>query len=51
MQKWLGLSSIILGNSNDETNFPHKVLLSDKEVARFLMGFANILPANYNIIR
>ena len=26
------LSSILIGNSNDENNFPHKILLTDKQV-------------------
>ena len=26
----LNLSSNLIGNSNDETNFPHKILLTDR---------------------
>ena len=29
----LRLSSDMIGNSDDETNFPHKLLLSNKQVA------------------
>ena len=29
----LRLSSNMIGNSDDETNFPHKLLLSNKQVA------------------
>ena len=28
----LKLSSNVIGNSNDETNFPHKLLLADTQV-------------------
>ena len=28
----LNLSSILIGNYNDETNFPHKLLLTDTQV-------------------
>ena len=28
----LNLSSSVIGNSNDETNFPHKLLLTGREV-------------------
>ena len=28
----LNLSSNMIGNSNDETNFPHKLLLTNREV-------------------
>ena len=30
----LDLSSNLIGNCNDETNFPHKVLLTDTQVSK-----------------
>ena len=30
----LNLSSNVIGNSNDYTNFPHKILLTDRQVSR-----------------
>ena len=30
----LNLSSNLIGNSNDETNFPHKLLLTDTQVSK-----------------
>ena len=32
---------IIIGNSDDETNFPHKLLLTNKHVANLCEAFAN----------
>ena len=34
-------SSNVIRNSNDEINFPHKLLLTDKQVSRFCKAFAN----------
>ena len=31
----LKLSSNMIGNSDDETNFPHKLLLNDRQVSKF----------------
>ena len=31
----LNLSSNLIGNSNNETNFPHKILLTDEQVSEF----------------
>ena len=39
-------SSNLTGDSNDETNFPHKVLLTDTQVSRFFKAFANGSSAN-----
>ena len=30
----LNLSSNLIGNSNDETNFPHEILLTDTQVSK-----------------
>ena len=42
----LNLSSNLIGNSNDETNFPHKLLLTDTQVSKISKAFANCSSAN-----
>ena len=42
----LNLSSNVIGNSNDETNFLHKLLLINTHVSRFCKGFENDSSAN-----
>ena len=42
----LNLSSKLIGNSNNETNFPHNLLLTDMEVSRICKVFANASSAN-----
>ena len=37
----LNLSSNVIGDSNDETNFPHKLLITDTRVSRICKAFAN----------
>ena len=37
----LHLSSNLIGNSNDETNFPHKLLLTDTQILKIRKAFAN----------
>ena len=37
----LRLSPNMIGNSNDETNFPHKLLLTDRQVLSLCKTFAN----------
>ena len=37
----LRLSSNMMGNSDDETNFPHKLLLTNRQVANLRKAFAN----------
>ena len=37
------LSSKMIGNSDDEINFPHKLLLTNRQVANFHKAFANKL--------
>ena len=39
----LRISSGMVGNSNDNTNFPHKLLLTDREVTNIHKAFANNL--------
>ena len=40
----LRISSSMVGNSNDNTNFPHKLLLTDRQVANVPKAFSNNLP-------
>ena len=37
----LRLSSNMIGNSDDEANFPHKLLLNNRQVANLRKAFAN----------
>ena len=37
----LNLSWNIIGDSNDENNFPHKLLLTNTQVSRFRKAFSN----------
>ena len=39
----LRISSSMVGNSNDNTNFPHKLLLTDRQVANIRKAFSNNL--------
>ena len=43
------LSSNVVGDSNDENNFPHKLLLSNTQVLRFRKAFANNSLANIKL--
>ena len=36
----------MIGNSNDNTNFPHKSLLTDRQVANIRKAFANNLSTD-----
>ena len=42
----LNLSSNLIGSSNDETNFPHKFLLTNTQVPKIRKAFANVSSAN-----
>ena len=42
----LNLSSNEIGKSNDETSFPHKLLLTDTQVSKIRKAFANGSSAN-----
>ena len=42
----LRLSSNVIGNADDETNFPHKLLLTDRQVAKLHKAFANGSPTD-----
>ena len=37
----LRLSPNMIGDSNDESNFPHKLLLTDRQVVNICKSFAN----------
>ena len=37
----LRLSSNMIGNSDDETNFPHKLLITNRQAAHLRKAFAN----------
>ena len=45
----LKISSNVVGESNDENNFPHKLLLTNTQVSRFLKAFANNSSANIKL--
>ena len=45
----LNLSSNVIGDSNDETNFPHKLLLTDRQVSKLCKAFANNSSANIKL--
>ena len=49
VKKILRLSSNMIGNSNDETNFPLKLVLPDRQVARLPTAFVNNSTANKNL--
>ena len=42
----LRLSSNMIGNSDDETNFPHELLLTNRQVANLCKGFKNYLSTD-----
>ena len=43
----LRLSSNMVSNSDDETNFPHKSLLTNRQVANLRKAFANYLSGGF----
>ena len=42
----LNLSSNLVASANDETNFPHKSLLTNTQVSKIRKAFANVSSAN-----
>ena len=48
-QVTLSLPSNVVGDSNDETNFPHKLLLTNTQVSKLREGFLNNLSANIKL--
>ena len=46
---FLRLSSNMIGNFDDETNFPHELLLTNRQIANVRKALANYLSTNeYN---
>ena len=45
------LSSNLIGNSNYETNFLHKLLLTDTQVSRIRKAFANGSSSNMKLLK
>ena len=45
----LRISSNMVGNSNDNTNFPHELLLTNKQVANIRKAFANHLSIDIKL--
>ena len=43
------LSSKVVGDSNDENNFPHKLLLTNTQVSKLPKGFVNNSLANIKL--
>ena len=41
--------STVVGNSNEENNFPHKLLLTNTQVSKFHKAFANNSSANIKL--
>ena len=47
----LNLLSNLIGNSNDETNFPHALLLTDTKVSKIPKAFGNSSSANIRFLK
>ena len=45
----LNLSSNIIGDSNDENKFPHKLLLTNAQISRLRKAFSNGSSANIKL--
>ena len=45
----LKISTNVVGDSNDENNFPHKLLLNNTQVSRLHKAFANSSSANIKL--
>ena len=45
------ISSDVVGDFNDENNFPHKLLLNNTQVSRFRKAFANASSANIKLLK
>ena len=45
----LRLSSNMIGNSDDETNFPHRLLLTNRQVTTLRKAFANITSTDIKL--
>ena len=47
----LKLSSNAVGDSNNENNFPHKILLTNTQVSKLRKAFANNSSANMKLLK
>ena len=47
----LRLSSNMIGNSDDETNVPHKLLLTNRQVANLRKAFANHTSTDIKLLK
>ena len=47
----LNLSSNLFGSSNDKTNFPHKLLLTNTQFSKIRKAFANGSSANIKFLK
>ena len=47
----LNFSSKMISDFNDETNFPHNLLLADTQVLKFCKTFANNSSANIKLLK
>ena len=45
----LRLSSNMIGDSNDKTNFPHELLLTNRQVANLCKAFTNYLSTDIKL--
>ena len=45
----LRLSSIMVGNSNNETNFPHRLLLTNRQIVSLRKAFNNHTSADIKL--
>ena len=43
------LSSNMIGDSDDKINFPHELLLTNRQVANLCKAFANYLSTNIKL--
>ena len=47
----LDFSSKMISDFNDETNFPHNLLLNDTQALKFCKAFANNSSANTKLLK
>ena len=47
----LRLSSNMIGDSNDKTNFPHELLLTNRQVANLCKSFTNHLSTDIKLLK
>ena len=47
----LRLSPTIIGNSDDQTNFPHKLLVTERQVSHFRNAFSNNSSTDIKLLK